>query len=120
MKFWNGAGATFAFSNGAVALPNTTIQASLSPLLLDARGSTGTGALTYPWSAASGTPVAFVSTDTAGEILVQFPGPGGYTIDLEVTDQRSGRYALDHAAIHRQAAVGGPFHGSRCFRPLPN
>lgn len=74
------------FSNGAVALPNTTIQAPLSPFLLDASSSTGTGALTYAWSAASGTPVAFVSTDTPGKILVQFPGPGGYTINLKVTD----------------------------------
>jgi hypothetical protein len=84
------------FSNGAVALPNTTIQAPLSPFLLDASSSTGTGALTYSWSAASGTPVAFVSTDTPGKILIQFPGPGGYTINLKVTDSTgaSGTFSI--------------------------
>jgi hypothetical protein len=74
------------FSNGAVALPNSTIQAPLSPFLLDASSSTCSGALTYSWSASSGSPVAFVGTDVPGKILVQFPGSGGYTINLKVTD----------------------------------
>ena len=73
-------------ANGSVAMPNTVTQASGSPFFLDASSSTGNGALTYTWSSSSNAPVAFVGTGTPGQILVQFPGTGDYTINLTVTD----------------------------------
>jgi len=77
------------YSNGSVttpAMPNTTIQAGSSPFLLNASSSTGNGALTFAWSSSANSPVAFVATSTPGQILVQFPGPGDYTINLTVKD----------------------------------
>lgn len=64
---------------------NSTIQAPFSPFLLDATKSTGNGNLTFAWST-TGAPVAFVTTATPGQVLVQFPGPGDYGITLTVTD----------------------------------
>jgi hypothetical protein len=74
------------FANGTVAVPLTTTQTAVSPFLLDASSSSGNGALTFTWSTTSNSPVAFVSTGTPGQILVQFPGPGDYAIQLTVTD----------------------------------
>jgi hypothetical protein len=74
------------FPNGSFAQPGTTFQTPVSPLLLDATGSTGTGALTYSVTAAAGTPVAFVQTSTPGKVDVQFPNPGDYAITVTVTD----------------------------------
>jgi hypothetical protein len=74
------------FANGTTAIANTTTQVASSPLLLDASGSTGSGALTYAWTTMSNAPVAFVGTGTPGQVLVQFPGPGDYAILLTVTD----------------------------------
>ena len=74
------------FANGTVALPNTTTQAGFSPFFLDASSSTGSGALTFAWTTTSNSPVAFVGTGVAGQILVQFPSSGDYPIKLTVTD----------------------------------
>jgi len=73
-------------ANGTTAVPNTTVQVGSSPFLLDASGSTGNGALTFAWKTTSNSPVAFVHTGKPGQILVQFPGPGDYAIQLTVTD----------------------------------
>src|SRR6266849_5036158 len=75
------------FANGSTAVPNTLPQAPFSPFFLDASGSSSSGAaLTFAWSTTSGSPVAFVGTGVAGQILVQFPSAGDYVIQLKVTD----------------------------------
>jgi streptogramin lyase len=82
------------FANGSIAVPNAVTQALFSPFLLDASGSSSTGgALTFAWSTTSNSPVAFVGTGVPGQILVQFPGPGAYAIQLKVSDA-SGASAL--------------------------
>jgi hypothetical protein len=75
-------------AGGTIATPNANNQAPVSPFFLDATGSTGTGALTFAWSTPAGqnSPVAFVGTGVPGQILVQFPGPGDYSIVITVTD----------------------------------
>lgn len=75
------------FGNGSTAVPNTLTQAPFSPFFLDASGSSSSGgALTFAWSTTSNSPVGFVGTGVPGQILVQFPGPGDYVVQLKVTD----------------------------------
>lgn len=82
-----GVSVKLAYPNGtSTATTTTPIQVGQSPLLLDASGSAGTGALTFAWASGSATPVSFVNTGTPGQILVYFPNPGDYAITVTVTD----------------------------------
>ena len=82
-----GVSVKLTYPNGtATATTTTPIQVVQSPILLDASGSTGKGALTFTWASGSASPVSFVSTGTTGQILVYFPSPGDYAITVTVTD----------------------------------
>src|SRR5882724_3719622 len=67
----------------------TPIQVHQNPLLLDASGSTGSGALTFTWTSV-GQPVGFQGTDKPGQIQVNFPSKGDFKIMLTVTDTTTG------------------------------
>jgi hypothetical protein len=74
-------------ADGSKATLGSTVQVPFSPLFLDASGSSSSGgALTFAWSTTTNSPVAFVGTGVAGQILVQFPSAGDYLIKLTVTD----------------------------------
>lgn len=79
---------TGPIANGGV----TPIQVHQNPLLLDASGSTGSGALTFTWTSV-GQPVGFQGTDKPGQILVNFPSKGDFKIMLTVTDTTTGTAA---------------------------
>ena len=89
---------------GTSSIPaQSIVQAASSPFLLDASGSTGSGALTYSWTTTSNSPVSFVGTSTPGQILVQFPSSGDYAIQLTVTDSTGAKstYSLTLTFIGR-------------------
>ena len=75
------------FAGGTIAQPNTATQTPISPLLIDATGSTGTGALTYAFTSLAGhSPLSVVQTGTPGIVYIQFPAPGDYSLVVTVTD----------------------------------
>ena len=75
--------------SGATAMSNSIIQTPLNNFLLDASKSQGSGPLTFNWSSGAGSPVSFNRTGTAGQIVVQFPSPGDYVVNLKVTDSNN-------------------------------
>ncbi len=72
--------------SGTTANANGLLQTPINPLLLDASGSTGSGALTFAWSA--NPPVTLAGTQTPGQIEVNFPSAGDYVLNLKVTDSQ--------------------------------
>jgi len=75
--------------SGATAMSNAILQTPLNNFLLDATKSQGSGPLTFNWSSGAGSPVSFNRTGTNGQIVVQFPSPGDYVVNLKVTDSNN-------------------------------
>ena len=75
--------------SGATAMSNSIIQTPLNNFLLDASKSQGSGPLTFNWTSGAGSPVSFNRTGANGQIVVQFPSPGDYVVNLKVTDSNN-------------------------------